>query len=91
LAKNTKISKTPIVAKYSQSVSATHAKTLHVYTTTHGESLLGVEEVVTLVKHIPTLDISPESRSARNYMALLNTAVLAGRITAQWANIKPSK
>jgi hypothetical protein len=52
-------------------------------------SLLGMEEVVALVKHIPTLDTSPKSRSARNYMALLNTAVLAGRLAAQWAKIKP--
>jgi hypothetical protein len=52
-------------------------------------SLLGMEEVVKLVKHTPTLDTSPKSRSARNYMALLNTAVLAGRIAAQWAKIKP--
>ena len=52
-------------------------------------SLLGMEEVVTLVKHLPTLDFLPKSRSERNYMALLNTAVLAGRIAATWAKNKP--
>jgi hypothetical protein len=52
-------------------------------------SLLGMAEVVKLVKHIPALDTSPKNRSARHYIALLNTAVLAGRIAAQWARIKP--
>ncbi|MGK0247337.1 MAG: hypothetical protein ACI910_000059 [Oleispira sp.] len=60
-----------------------------IYTAAGCISLLGMEEVVKLVKHIPTLDSSPKSRSARNYMALLNTALLAGRIAAQWAKIKP--
>ncbi|MEH6448960.1 MAG: HDOD domain-containing protein [Oleispira sp.] len=53
-------------------------------------SLLGMEEVVKLVKHLPVLDISPSRRSERNYMAMLHTAVLAGRIAAQWAKFKPS-
>jgi hypothetical protein len=60
-----------------------------VYTAASCISLLGIEEVVKLVKQLPTLDTSPKSRSARNYMALLNTAVLAGQIAAQWAKIKP--
>jgi hypothetical protein len=60
-----------------------------VYTAASCISLFGMEEVVKLVKHLCALDTSPKSRSARNYMALLNTAVLAGRIAAQWAKIKP--
>ena len=52
-------------------------------------SLLGMEEVVTLVKQLPVLHSLPKKRSQRNYMALLNTAVLAGRIAAQWAKNKP--
>lgn len=53
-------------------------------------SLLGMEEVVKLVKHLPVLDAAPSRRSERNYMAMLHTAVLAGRIAAQWAKFKPS-
>jgi hypothetical protein len=52
-------------------------------------SLLGMEEVVKLVKHLPVLEAHPKSRSERNYMAMLHTAVLAGRIAAQWAKFKP--
>lgn len=52
-------------------------------------SLLGMEEVVKLVKHLPVLEVAPKSRSARNYMAMLHTSVLAGRIAAQWAQFKP--
>jgi hypothetical protein len=52
-------------------------------------SLLGMEEVVKLVKQLPVLHSAPQKRSERNYMALLNTAVLAGRIAAQWAKSKP--
>ena len=52
-------------------------------------SLLGMEEVVKLVKQLPVLHSSPKKRSERNYMALLHTAVLAGRIASQWAKIKP--
>lgn len=52
-------------------------------------SLLGMEEVVKLVKQLPTLDFFPKSRSERNYMAQLNTATLAGKIAAGWANSKP--
>jgi hypothetical protein len=53
-------------------------------------SLLGIEEVVKLIKHLPILDSVPKNRSTRNYMALLNTAVLAGHIAARWAKTKPS-
>jgi hypothetical protein len=53
-------------------------------------SLLGMEEVVKLVKQLPVLEASPKSRPARNYMAMLHTAVLAGKIAAQWAQFKPS-
>lgn len=52
-------------------------------------SLLGMEEVVKLVKQLLALDAVPQKRSERNYMALLHTAVLAGRIAAQWAKAKP--
>jgi hypothetical protein len=52
-------------------------------------SLLGIEEVVKLIEHLPILDSVPKNRSTRNYMALLNTAVLAGHIAAKWAKTKP--
>ena len=52
-------------------------------------SLLGMEEVVKLVKQLPVLEDSPKSLPARNYMAMLHTAVLAGQIAAQWAQFKP--
>ncbi len=52
-------------------------------------SLLGMEEVVKLVKQLPVLEASPRNRSARNYMEMLHSAVLAGRIAAQWAQFKP--
>jgi len=53
-------------------------------------SLLGMEEVVKLVKHLPVLDAAPSRRSERNYMAMLHSAVLAGRIASLWAKSKPS-
>jgi hypothetical protein len=52
-------------------------------------SLLGMEEVVKLVKQLPVLKHYPQKRSERNYMLMLNTAVLAGRIAAKWAQFKP--
>ena len=52
-------------------------------------SLLGMEEVVNIVKQLPALSFSPKNRSERNYMGLLHTAVLAGRIAAEWADSKP--
>ena len=52
-------------------------------------SLLGMEEVVNIVKQLPALDFSPKNRSERNYMGLLHSAVLAGRIAAEWADSKP--
>jgi len=52
-------------------------------------SLLGMEEVVNIVKQLPALDFSPKNRSERNYMGMLHTAVLAGRIAAEWADSKP--
>ena len=52
-------------------------------------SLLGMEEVVRLVKQLPALDHWPQGRSERNYMESLHSAVLAGNIAAQWAHFKP--
>jgi hypothetical protein len=52
-------------------------------------SLLGMEEVVKLVKQLPVLEEVPRSLPERNYMAMLHTAVLAGQIAAQWAQFKP--
>lgn len=52
-------------------------------------SLLGMEEVVRLVKQLPVLDASPNKRSERNYMESLHSSVLAGQIAAQWAQYKP--
>jgi hypothetical protein len=52
-------------------------------------SLLGMEEVVRLVKQLPVLDAAPKKRSERNYMESLHSAVLAGRIAAIWSQFKP--
>lgn len=52
-------------------------------------SLLGMEEVVRLVKQLPVLDSSPTKRSERNYMESLHSSVLAGRIAAKWSQFKP--
>lgn len=52
-------------------------------------SLLGMEEVVRLVKQLPVLASMPKSRSERNYMESLHCSVLAGKIAAQWAHFKP--
>ena len=52
-------------------------------------SLLGMEEVVRLVKQLPVLSESAKTRSERNYVASLHTAALAGRLAGQWAKFKP--
>jgi hypothetical protein len=52
-------------------------------------ALLGMEEVVKLVKHLPSLKPQPKNHSQRNYIQMLNTAVLAGQIAARWAQFKP--
>ena len=52
-------------------------------------ALLGMEDVVRLVKGLPVLDEQPNNRSELNYRNALNNAVLAGRIAAQWSQFKP--
>jgi hypothetical protein len=52
-------------------------------------ALLGMEEVVKLVKHLPSLKPQPKNHSQRNYIQMLHTAVLAGQIAARWAQFKP--
>ncbi len=52
-------------------------------------SLLGMEEVVRLVKQLPVLDAQPSKRSERNYMESLHSAVLAGQLAASWSRHKP--
>lgn len=52
-------------------------------------SLLGMEEIVRLVKNLPVLDTEPQNRSELNYRNSLHSAVLAGRIAAQWSQFKP--
>lgn len=52
-------------------------------------SLLGMEEVVRLVKQLPVLSESAKTRSERNYVASLHTAALAGSLAGQWAKFKP--
>lgn len=52
-------------------------------------SLLGMENVVKLVKGLPVLDAHPKNRSERNYMNTLHSAVLAGRLASRWSQFKP--
>lgn len=52
-------------------------------------SLLGMENVVKLVKSLHVLDANPKSRSERNYMHSLHCAILAGRIASRWSQFKP--
>ena len=61
----------------------------HINTAAGCISLLGMEEVVNIVKQLPALSFSPKNRYERNYMGMLHTAVLAGRIAAEWAESKP--
>ncbi len=51
-------------------------------------SLLGMEEVVRLVKNLPVLTSQPIDRHEINYMTLLHSAILAGHIASRWANFK---
>lgn len=52
-------------------------------------SLLGMEEVVRLIKRLPVLASMPQAGSERAYMSSLHCSVLAGRLAAQWAQYKP--
>lgn len=52
-------------------------------------SLLGMEDVVHLVKQLPLVSETSTRRSERNYVAMLHTAALAGRLAGQWAKLKP--
>lgn len=52
-------------------------------------SLLGMEEVVLLVKKLPVVREHSSRSSERNYVAMLHTAALAGRLAGQWAKLKP--
>jgi hypothetical protein len=51
--------------------------------------LLGMEEVVKLVKSLPVVDEHSTDRRLRNYVATLHSAALAGRLAAHWAAAKP--
>jgi hypothetical protein len=52
-------------------------------------SLLGMEGVVQLVKQLPLVSEHSTRRSEKNYVAMLHTAALAGRLAGQWAKLKP--
>ncbi|HCM04646.1 MAG TPA: hypothetical protein DIC30_01420 [Oceanospirillales bacterium] len=52
-------------------------------------SLLGMEDVVSLVKQLPVVHEHSALRSERNYVAMLHTAALAGRLAGHWAKLKP--
>lgn len=52
-------------------------------------SLLGMEEVVKLVKHLPVVEAGHPDRRYRDYVATLQSASLAGRLAASWAHHKP--
>jgi hypothetical protein len=52
-------------------------------------SLLGMEDVVLLVKQLPVVHEHSALRSERNYVAMLHTAALAGRLAGHWARLKP--
>ena len=52
-------------------------------------SLLGMEGVVQLVKQLPIVSECSQLRSERNYVAMLHSAALAGRLAGQWAKLKP--
>lgn len=51
--------------------------------------LLGMEEVVKLVKSLPVVDEHSGDRRLRNYVATLHSAALAGRLAASWSDHKP--
>lgn len=50
--------------------------------------LLGMEEVVKLVKNLPVLSNQPLDRNEVNYLAMLHSAILSGHIASRWANFK---
>ena len=52
-------------------------------------SLLGMEDVVLLVKQLPIVHEHSIRSSERNYVAMLHTAALAGRLAGHWAKLKP--
>lgn len=52
-------------------------------------SLLGMEDVVLLVKQLPIVHEHSALRSERNYVAMLHSAALAGLLAGQWARLKP--
>ena len=51
-------------------------------------SLLGMQELVTLVKNLPTVGDQPEDPSEKMYQQALYTAHMAGCLAAQWASAK---
>jgi len=52
-------------------------------------SLLGMKGVVHLVKKLPIISEHSSRRSEKNYVAMLHSATLAGRLAGQWASLKP--
>jgi len=51
--------------------------------------LLGMEEVVKLVKSLKVVEEHSPDQRLRNYVATLHSAALAGRLAAEWAKHKP--
>ena len=51
--------------------------------------LLGMEEVVKLVKSLQVVEEHSKDQRQRNYVASLHSAALAGRLAADWARFKP--
>lgn len=51
-------------------------------------SLLGMHELVTLIKNLPTVDEQPKDPSEKIYQQALFTAHMAGCLAAQWASAK---
>lgn len=51
-------------------------------------SLLGMQELVRLVKHLPTIDKHSQNQNEQLYRQALYTAHMAGCLAAQWASVK---
>lgn len=53
-------------------------------------SLLGMQELVKLIKHLPVVEKAPADRQLQLYRRALHTAELAGELAAHWAASKGS-
>jgi hypothetical protein len=71
-------------------IAKSNPKSLEQISSTAGcISLLGMEGVVQLVKQLPVVSELSRRRSERDYVAMLHTAALAGRLAGQWSKLKP--